>query len=232
MDQRRVNRKIDPQLEAVVDTIRQHIKAKKYQKNHRLPPERELAHTLGLPRNRLRQAMSELEILGEVWRHVGKGTFVGRRRSQDESIQLIGLVHTNPDEIIEARLMFEPRLAATAALRGTDEDFDTLRALVAEGRETQDFEAGQDLNDQLHRAIAIATHSRLMLWMFDGLFAVRQATQWGKLRPIQNEVERLEVWAEHQTLVDTITSRDVRGAERCMYAHLDSLRKRILYYQG
>lgn len=222
---------IDPRIENVVETLRNHIRAHKYHYNQKLPAERELASTLGLPRNQIRQAMAELEILGEVWRHVGKGTFVGTR-SQKAAPQIIGLVQTNPDEIIEARLLFEPRLAALAAVRGTDHDFQTLRDLIAEGTGTTDFDAGQALNDRLHRAIAVATHNNLMIWMFDGLFAVRQATQWGKLQSIQNEAERQGVWIEHAALVEAITSRDVRGAERLMHEHLDSLRKRILSYGG
>ncbi len=45
----------------------------------RLPPERELCELLGVSRGELRKALDVLEREGEVWRHVGKGTFVGIR---------------------------------------------------------------------------------------------------------------------------------------------------------
>ncbi len=43
----------------------------------RLPPERELCDTLGVSRGDLRKALDVLARDGHIWRHVGKGTFVG-----------------------------------------------------------------------------------------------------------------------------------------------------------
>lgn len=50
-----------------------------YRHNDRVPPERELCKTLGTTRNQLRKALAGLEAQGRVWRHVGRGTFVGAR---------------------------------------------------------------------------------------------------------------------------------------------------------
>ena len=45
----------------------------------RLPSEPRLSEVLGVSRGRLRTLLKKLEDDGEIWRHVGKGTFVGPR---------------------------------------------------------------------------------------------------------------------------------------------------------
>ena len=47
--------------------------------NGKLPPERQLCAEFGVTRGRLRKAMAVLEAEGQVWRHVGRGTFFGPR---------------------------------------------------------------------------------------------------------------------------------------------------------
>ncbi|MEL0252207.1 MAG: GntR family transcriptional regulator, partial [Novosphingobium sp.] len=82
----------------------------------RLPPEPKLSEELGVSRGRLRTLLKRLESEGAIWRHVGKGTFVGPRK----------LVDSNPvaasfsvDDILQARTALEPQLAALAAIHCT-----------------------------------------------------------------------------------------------------------------
>ena len=74
----------------------------------RLPPERELAEELGVSRGTLRKALADLEVEGLIWRHVGRGTFVGNRPV--ETVQDLGEVtrRTNPAGVMEARLRWSP----------------------------------------------------------------------------------------------------------------------------
>ncbi|MFD0462633.1 GntR family transcriptional regulator [Microvirga aerilata] len=45
----------------------------------RLPAERVLAAQIGIGRRALRRALEVLEAEGRIWRHQGKGTFLGPR---------------------------------------------------------------------------------------------------------------------------------------------------------
>lgn len=56
------------------------IRAGSWPPGTRLPPERELCRILGVGRSTLRLALDELEQLGLVDRHQGRGTFVAYRR--------------------------------------------------------------------------------------------------------------------------------------------------------
>ena len=62
--------------------MRNFIEHGHFETEGRLPPERELAAQLRVGRSTLRKALEILEAEGEIWRHVGQGTFVGRRSSK------------------------------------------------------------------------------------------------------------------------------------------------------
>ena len=63
----------------VVTQLRGYLAQIQLPDDGRLPPERELAAALGVSRTELRKALDVLESEGQLWRHVGKGTFVGSR---------------------------------------------------------------------------------------------------------------------------------------------------------
>jgi len=213
-------------LAAVVGRIRTYISENGLKPNDRLPPERDLALKMDLPRGMLRRGLAFMGERGEVWRHVGKGTFVGRSSATAvfTGAQLIG---TTPSEVIESRLVLEPRLAAFAALRATSQDIARLQELAAKSRTARSFEEGQKFNDALHRTIAVAARNELLLWMFDGLFSIRAATNWGRLLPVEDTAQRDRYCAEHERCVEAIAVRDVAGAETAMRGHIESLRKHI-----
>jgi DNA-binding FadR family transcriptional regulator len=229
----------DPRILEAVGFIREYISAQGIVANGRLPPENDLARALNVTRGRLRQAFQILEKSGEIWRHVGKGTFVGAGKpligasprssetlhSEDQSI----LERTNPLEVLEARLLIEPKLAAFAAVRGTPSDFRALRQLAAEERDAVDVESAQKAGSQLHRAISTAASNELLSWLFDKIFAIREATSWGKIRPeTLGAEERSANNSEHVEIVKAIALRDPRQAEVRMRSHLETLKKTIL----
>ncbi|MEP3671066.1 MAG: winged helix-turn-helix domain-containing protein, partial [Roseibium sp.] len=64
---------------AVSQRLRDLIDSAGYRLNDRILPERELCKRLDTTRNQLRKALADLEAQGLIWRHVGRGTFVGSR---------------------------------------------------------------------------------------------------------------------------------------------------------
>ena len=58
--------------------LRQRLAPGRARPGDRLPPEKELADSLGVSRGTLRLALERLESNGEVNRRQGSGTFVGR----------------------------------------------------------------------------------------------------------------------------------------------------------
>lgn len=60
----------------ITERIRESIQSGDLAENEKLPPDRELAKTLGVDRSTVARAYDELESQGLVYSHVGRGTFV------------------------------------------------------------------------------------------------------------------------------------------------------------
>lgn len=194
----------------------------------RLPPERELSEILGVSRGELRKALAELEAEGQLWRHVGKGTFVGSRRMEVMSLADIDRM-TNPSEVMRTRLLIEPVIAREAALNATPLHVEALEACIARTHAATSWRQYETSDNELHRLVAVATNNRLLLALFDALNAVRRAVVWGMLRTgDQKPPPDHHSFREHDMIVAAIARRDLEGASRAMYLHLRAVQQKLI----
>ncbi|MBO1075083.1 FadR/GntR family transcriptional regulator [Roseomonas marmotae] len=189
----------------------------------RLLPERQLTALLGVSRRALREALSELELHGRIWRGVGQGTFLGPKPAGMARPEPRAQAST-PLTIMEARLTLEPALAALAAMKATAEDVEAIARAVRRGAETRDQESWGLWDGAFHGAIAHACHNPLLLAAFEEVEASRAMTDWGRLRAaITTPPMRQASALEHQAISAAIAGRDAAAAQRAMRAHLQSV---------
>ncbi|MBX6321348.1 MAG: FadR family transcriptional regulator [Rhodospirillaceae bacterium] len=195
----------------------------------RLPPERTLCRSLGLTRSALRKALAVLEAEGQIWRHVGKGTFVGTRPI-DGVTDIAALTRsTNPAEVMRARLLIEPEVARLAALNATAAHLAEMRLCLARTRAAETWRQYESWDNRLHRVIAAATQNSLLLALLDILSAVRRTVTWGRLRTEQVRPARdHHSFAEHDEIVAAIAERDMDRARAAMRRHLESVERNLL----
>ena len=190
----------------------------------RLPPERELAATMGLGRRAVRRAMEVIEAEGLVWRQQGKGTFVGRRPAIQPHLFGNLAERTNPSEVMEARLQMEPALARMAALRCTSEDIVSLERLAQKTATASDDDGWELWDRAFHRRIAECAGNGLMLALFDFVQTIRQEPDWRRIRSLARTLERRNrSFQEHEEIVAAISARDGLAAERAMRRHLNAI---------
>ena len=194
----------------------------------RLPSERVLGETLGVSRGELRKALAILEAEGAIWRHVGKGTFLGARPVKELST-VAGIAEvSNPREVMRARLLLEPLLAGEAALNATNADLEEMERCLVGTRRAESWRHYENWDNRLHRAVAEAAGNTVLLALFDLLNAVRRAVVWGRLRP---QPERPPAdhhsFADHEALVAAIRERDVTQAADAMRAHLARVERNL-----
>ena len=197
--------------------------------NARLPAERELSELLGVSRGDLRKALAILEGEGELWRHVGKGTFVGSK-PVEELFSIAGVSGlTNPAEVMRTRLLIEPEIAREAALHATSAEIAEMRACQTGSRQARTWRQYENFDNRLHRTIAKATHNTLLLALFDTLNAVRRAVVWGRLReqPVKPPTDH-HSFAEHELIVQAVEERDLDRAAARMRRHLQSVRRNLI----
>jgi DNA-binding FadR family transcriptional regulator len=192
----------------------------------RLPPERELAQTLGVSRAQLRNGLSRLEQEQRIWRHVGKGTFVGSRpRIFSDESAVADL--TSPREIIEARLIFEPELAKLAAFRATRRHFEQMAECVRNGGDTLDTEVFYKWDSRFHWLIANAAGNDLLVVLYEAL-ANRHKAVWGKLRELFLTAARMRLYiAQHAAILDALSERDGKRARGLMVEHLQAIQENV-----
>jgi DNA-binding FadR family transcriptional regulator len=190
----------------------------------RLLAEAQLSELLDIPRGRLRTHLRRLEKDGLIWRHVGKGTFVGPRTAQ-----LAGTAPSSsvsPSDAMEGRLMVEPLLAGKAAVHARPTDVEAMERCLEEMRTAKSFVGWKSGDDRLHRTIAGAAQNPLLLILHDivqgyarSLIAERMEQTLGQgSAPVENSN------AEHAAIVAAIKAHDPEGAESTMRKHLTSIR--------
>ena len=210
------------------DRLRDFILESGFRHTDRLPPERELCVHFGVTRGTLRKALDHLEAEGLIWRHVGRGTFIGARPVLNlADISYLGDL-ASPTQVITARMAIEPELARLAALHGSRADFDQIVSCARRCRQAADWRSYEAWDNNLHHAIAKATHNKLLLHLFDTLDVVRRSTVWGQLRASRLPPRDHRSFHEHDLISEAIAARDADRAAERMRDHLSSVRDRVL----
>jgi len=197
----------------------------------KLPTERELASLLEQPRSAVRNALLNMENSGRIWRHVGRGTFIGQRPTQTESMSSLGNVldETNPAEVLETRLILEPTLAARAAMRATPSQVNQLREIVRFGDAAATFEEYEHWDAAFHELVVAAAHNKLCEKLYRYISDARSHSVWGRLKRASLSTERRACYQlSHNEITLAISDRDTDAAKRLMSEHIQEVRQNML----
>ena len=192
----------------------------------RLPAEGLLAEQLEIRRSRLRTVLRTLEREGSIWRHVGKGTFVGRRETIVDFAEIEASV--SPEHLIEARLAFEPAVAALAAIRATQAQLAEMQRCLDEMAHQPDYPQWKRIDDELHRSIARAAGNPLFLAMVTATQSMTNVQLNERSQSVFSAARLISVNLEHRAFVDAIRQRDAACAEKLMREHIESVATALL----
>ena len=213
--------------ESVIEQIMNLIKNNKLKPGDKLPPERELAEKLSISRNSLREAFRVLESRGLIKSQAGGGRYIREIRkngySNTENI-ILSLEKSSILELLEAREIFEVKIAKIAAQRATVEDTELIERALNKMNEEEELKDDKktESDTEFHLAIARASHNfvftNIIRLHLDLLRDTREKTQ-------QIPGRREERWREHQVILQAIKERDSKKAGEAMLKHLRNVRE-------
>jgi DNA-binding FadR family transcriptional regulator len=160
---------------AITSRLTRAIETGVFSDGDQLPPERQLAISLGTARSTIRKALDQLESRGLVVRRVGSGTFVnyaGPLQTPDADVADL----ISPLQLIEARFAVEPYMARLAAIHATGRDLDSfetvLQRIEACGSDQDQF---THWDTQFHLQLARCSRNPLLFKVYEQINAVRGA---------------------------------------------------------
>ncbi len=221
----------------IVDQIIRLIESGEYAPGSKLPPERALAAQLQVSRPSVREALIALEVEGWVDIRGGTGIFVlprkdseSRKTSAADEEPPAPLPAVGPIELLDARDLVEPDVAALAARNATAAVVATLSDILGDMVCCASDDPRHMMHDhRFHATLAAATGNAALYQLTETLWAMRLAPLYVQL---QNHFHNEAVWQqailEHREIFDAVRKRDAKEARIAMRRHILHARKRYV----
>ncbi|ESQ92878.1 FadR/GntR family transcriptional regulator [Asticcacaulis benevestitus] len=217
----------------VADQIVAMIKDGTFSATGKLPPERDLADSLGVSRPTIREAMIALEILNIVEIRDRSGIYVVQGQAREGKLSE-GMDLPTDDlsvgafELVEARILIEGDAAGLAAEAASADDVDTLNDYVLH-MESTDPDVCETADRNFHIHIASMTHNGALIAAIELLWDLRKksplATQ------IMSRARGGGLGArilEHKNIISALKARNPSAARQAMREHLEGVREYLL----
>ncbi|SDY77716.1 FadR/GntR family transcriptional regulator [Herbiconiux ginsengi] len=194
----------------------------------RLPPERQLAATLGVGRSAVREALAALEILGIVDVRPGSGTYLRGAASEllPQTLRwglLIG--ERNTAELLDLRSGLEIYVARLAAGRADAAAIAALSSSLEHMRgSAANLQAFARADRDFHLALSTAAANLILV---DLLHVVRTLLQVYDDRAVHDADQVAAAIAEHAEVLRAVESGDGDAAASAMAAHMATASARL-----
>jgi DNA-binding FadR family transcriptional regulator len=223
IDNRRLYRQIADQMTDL-------FKASEYQAGERLPAERLLAERFAVSRPTMREALIALEVEGWIEIRGGSGVFVLNHSDAPATISdstTNDVPTPGPFEVLFARDLIEPDIAALAARNATASHLDTLaRSLSNMVCCSANDVRRLEYDREFHFALADASGNSALLLAIQALWRPRVQPVYLRLEDhFQNEQVWLRAIIGHRKILEAVKQGDAKAARSAMRHNLQSARK-------
>ena len=210
--------------EEVLGHLKEMISSGEIRPGDALPSERKLVIRFGVSRSSLREALRVMELLGFIESIPGKGRFV--REPQSGENGTVKLEDSTMAELMSARRLIDPIIAAESAAHATDTDRKTMERVI---RNTElhldDMNSRAKADYDFHLALAEASHNFVFVNITKMDFDLLMATH----KKIYDAVEdRNAFLTEHRAIYSAVCAGDTEAARAAAMRHIDRVYSVIL----
>lgn len=205
-----------------IEKLRSMIVSGQLRPGDRLPREADLATTLGLSRNSLREAVRALSLVRILDVRQGDGTYVSSLAADSllEALNFIVEFHHDASvlELLEVRRILEPAASARAAVVISEASVEQLAEILGRANAESPVEDLVKADVEFHRAIANAAGNSVLASLIESLSAPTQrARVW---RGMTQEGALQRTLDEHQAIFDAIARHDPEMARTWATVHV------------
>jgi GntR family transcriptional repressor for pyruvate dehydrogenase complex len=209
----------------VESKIEEAIRTKAFLPGAKLPSESELCQQFEVSRTAVREALRMLSARGLITIKKGKGMFVQNISAETVTDPIHLYLEMQHDrnyvlDVVHARQIIEPPIAASAALHHTEEDAEKLKRdqndLV---RSEGDYEELSSLDMLFHLDIAKASENALIPLILEPIHRLVPQIKSSVYATVVDARRSAVEW--HEKILTAILNRDAEGARNAMIRHLE-----------
>ncbi len=188
-----------------------------------LPPEHVLAQQFGVSKTSVREATKVLASKGLVSIRQGVGTTVSSRETWnvlDPQILLFGRGRVTFDDLLQARRIFEPEIAALAAQQCDETILRMLHEAAEQGARVTSVDEHVRWDMAFHQGLADATGNLVLVIIMNSIGQMLRASRVA-LFTVDGSVERSSMY--HRKIYEAVAAGDAEGSRTAMIEHLQQV---------
>lgn len=206
--------------EDVANHICERIRTDRWRAGDRIPPETELAKEFDVSRSTVREAIRSLQIAGVLRSKAGSGSFVTENAAMILQTRELAAIMGDREhlyDLVQARYILEPQMAALAAKQASAEEKIHLRYLVDRMAEQKGRFSLMSAGHAFHMELARMSHNVVL----DGFYQ-SAAGQLRSMRVLESLTEEVycEGIEEHRQIAEAVAAGDSQLAKQRMKEHL------------
>jgi GntR family transcriptional repressor for pyruvate dehydrogenase complex len=218
----------DSLSQKIVDRLLSLIKEKQLKPGDRLPPERELAVSMGVSRPSLREALRALSIMNIIENRQGSGTYITSLEPERLVEHLDFIIALNDQsflDLFQARKILEVGLVSLAAQNIREDEISALKLCLARtAHEIDDPEVFLQCDLEMHQHIIDAARNQILALFMKSINDLNIAS---RRRTGESRKVREQTLKDHRVILTALQARNASLAAQAMRDHLDHVEQHL-----